>query len=97
MRHLCRNRNQKVTKTAFFPCLLNFSISRTLAGGAFSVHKLLSSADAACQKCRVSVLSDKSGSPSFWDLLRKMVVARGWSEGLYSRSVSVRTQACWTR
>ncbi len=26
----------------------------------------------------------ESLSPSVWDLLRKMVLARGWSEGLYS-------------
>lgn len=32
-----------------------------------------------------------SYSPSFWDLLRNMVLARGWSEGLYAILSSVNT------
>lgn len=32
-------------------------------------------------------------SPSFWDLLRNMVLARGWSDGLYSIFNSVKTES----
>lgn len=35
----------------------------------------------------------QSYSPSFWDLLRNMVLARGWSDGLYSIFNSVKTQS----
>lgn len=35
----------------------------------------------------------QSYSPSLWDLLRNMVLARGWSDGLYSIFNSVKTQS----
>lgn len=37
-----------------------------------------------------------SYSPSFWDLLRNMVLARGWSDGLYAIFSSINTHKAYS-